>query len=87
MPIKRRAVKGHKHKISAEAHEIFTTPRGEQIALFPDGAGLICNPELARALNLLEYVCYPDMRVLAEELSAPLTLDLDNHARPTEVRK
>ena len=87
MPIKRRAVKGRKHKISAEAREIFTTSRGEQITLFPDGAGLICNPELAQALNLLEYVCYPDMRVLAEELSTPLTLDVDNHARPTEVRK
>ena len=87
MPIKRRAVKRRKHKISAEAREIFTTSGGEQIALFPDGASLICNPELARALNLLEYVWYPDMRVLAEELSTPLTLDVDNHARPAEVRK
>ena len=86
MPVKRRSTKLRRHKITAEAREIFRTSKGEQITLFDSGAGLICNPELARALNLLEYVCYPDMRALAEELSTPLTLDGDNHARPTEVR-
>ncbi|MDB3929925.1 hypothetical protein N9413_12160 [Paracoccaceae bacterium] len=72
MPVKRRSTKLRRHKISAEAREIFNTSRGEQIALFPDGAGLICNPKLAQALNLPEYVTFPDMRVLAEELSFPL---------------
>ena len=87
MPIKRRSTKLRRHKISTEAREIFNTSKGEQIALFPDGAGLICNPKLAQALNLPEYVTFPDMRVLAAELSTPLTLDVDNHARPAEVRK
>ena len=40
-----------------------------QITLFDSGAGLICNPELARALNLPEYVVFPDLRILADELS------------------
>ena len=87
MPVKRRSTKLRRHKISAEARAIFRTSKGEQIALFPDGAGLICNPKLAQALNLPEYVTFPDMRVLAHELSNPLTLDGDKHARLTEVRK
>ncbi|MDB2424037.1 hypothetical protein N9X05_19120 [Paracoccaceae bacterium] len=87
MPVKRRSTKLRRHKISAEARAIFRTSKGEQITLFDSGAGLICNPKLARALNLLEYVCYPDMRALAEELSTPLTLDGDKHAGLTEVRK
>ena len=72
MPVKRRSSKLRRHRISAEAREIFRTSKGEQIALFPDGAGLICNPKLAQALNLPEYVTFPDMRVLADELSTPL---------------
>ena len=36
-----------------------------------NGAGLVCNPKLARALNLAEYVTYPDMRSLADKLSTP----------------
>ena len=87
MPIKRRAVKGRKHKITDAAREIFNTSKGEQIALFPDGAGLICNPKLVQALNLPEYVTFPDMRALAKELSTPLTLDGDqNNVRPSKTR-
>ena len=71
MPVKRRAVKGRMHKITAEAREIFRTSPSEQIVLFSDDAGLVCNPKLARALNLAEYVTYPDMRSLADELSTP----------------
>jgi len=87
MPIKRRAVKGRKHKITAEAREIFNTSRGEQIALFPDGAGLICNPKLAQALNLPEFVTFPDMRALAKELTTPpLDEGTQNYVRPLKIR-
>ena len=87
MPIKRRTAKLRRHKITAEAREIFRTSKGEQIALFPDGAGLICNPKLAQALNLPEYVTFPDMRALAKELSTPLTLDGDqNNVGFTQTR-
>ena len=76
-----------RHKISTEARAIFRTSKGEQITLFDSGAGLICNPELARALNLPEYVVFPDMRILADELSTPLTLDGDqNNVGFTQTR-
>ena len=87
MPVKRRSTKLRRHKITAEAREIFNTSKGEQIALFPDGAGLICNPELARALNLPEYVTFPDMRALAKELfTPPLDEGTSNHVRPRKIR-
>ena len=87
MPIKRRTAKLRRHKITDAAREIFNTSKGEQIALFPDGAGLICNPKLAQALNLPEYVTFPDMRILADELSTPpLDEGTQNHVRPRKIR-
>ena len=87
MPVKRRSTKLRRHKISAEARAIFRTSKGEQIALFPDGAGLICNPKLAQALNLPEYVTFPDMRALAKELiTPPLDEGTSNHVRPRKIR-
>ena len=87
MPVKRRSTKLRRHKISAEARAIFRTSKGEQITLFDSGAGLICNPELARALNLPEYVVFPDMRILANELfTPPLDEGTSNHVRPRKIR-
>jgi hypothetical protein len=86
MPVKRRAVKGRMHKITAEAREIFRSSGSEQIVLFSDGAGLVCNPKLARALNLAEYVTYPNMRSLAAELShPPLDEGTLNYVRPPKI--
>ena len=69
MPIKRRAVKGRNHKITAEARVIWSSTRGEKICLTAGTAGLICHENLAAALGLPAFITMPNMAELAKELS------------------
>ena len=69
MPLKRRAEKARNHKISAQARAIWAGGRKEMICLYPDGSGLICDPELAVELGLPQFITMPNLRALADELS------------------
>ena len=69
MPLKRRAEKARHHKVSDQARAIWASGRKEMICLYPDGSGLICDPELAVELGLPQFITMPNLRALADELS------------------
>lgn len=69
MPIKRRAVKGRKHKITAKARAIWASGRKELIYLTTSGAGMVADEALADALGLPPFVVFPDMADLAAQIS------------------
>ena len=69
MPLKRRAEKARHHKVSDQARAIWASGRKEMIVLYPDGSGLICDPELATELGLPQFITMPNLRALADELS------------------
>ena len=69
MPIKRRAVKGRKHKITEKARAIWASGRKEMICLTTGGAGMVCCEKLAEELGLLPFIMTPDMAEIAEQLS------------------
>ena len=58
MPIKRRAVKGRKHKITDEARAIWASGRKELICLTTGGAGMVADEALADALGLPPFVVF-----------------------------
>ena len=79
MPIKRRAVKGRKHKITAEARAIWASGRKEMICLTQDGAGMVCCEKLAEELGLLPFIMTPNMAEVARMLSEnPIPLNRDS---------
>ena len=71
MPLKRCAEKARQHKISSRARAIWASGRKEMICLYPDGSGLVCDPELAVELGLPQFITMPNLRALADELSKP----------------
>ena len=79
MPIKRRAVKGRKHKITDEARAIWASGRKEMICLTQDGAGMVCCEKLAEELGLLPFIMTPNMAEVARMLSEnPIPLNRDS---------
>jgi len=79
MPIKRRAVKGRKLKITAEARAIWASGRKEMICLTQDGAGMVCCEKLAEELGLLPFIMTPNMAEVARMLSEnPIPLNRDS---------
>ena len=69
MPIKRRAVKGRKLKITAEARAIWASVCKELICLTTGGAGMVADEALTDALGLPPFVVFPDMADLAAQFS------------------
>ena len=87
MPIKRRAVKGRKHKITDEARAIWASVCKELICLTTGGAGMVADEALADALGLPPFVVFPDMADLAAQFSENPTLDGDAYAKFDRLRK
>jgi hypothetical protein len=86
MPIKRRAVKGRHHKITAEARAIWASGRKELICLTTGGAGMVCCEQLAAELGLLPFIVTPRMNEIVEILSTSLDEEISN-AEPRRTRK
>ena len=62
MPIKRRGVKTHKHKITDEAFAIWASGHKEMICLTKTGgAGVVTHEALADALGLTAFIVFPGM--------------------------
>ena len=60
MPVKRRGVKRHKHKITEEAFAIWASGHKEMICLTTTGgAGVVAHEALADALGLTAFIVSP----------------------------
>ncbi|MDC0499979.1 hypothetical protein OAN58_03805 [Paracoccaceae bacterium] len=68
MPRKRRIGKRGSLMVSERAREIWRSGRSEMVCLTPEGAGLICDDELAAELGVPVLVMLPNAKALVERL-------------------
>ena len=68
MPRKRRTGKRGSLMVSERAREIWRSGRSEMVCLTPEGAGLICDEELAAELGVPVLVMLPNAKALVERL-------------------
>ena len=68
MPRKRRIGKRGSLMVSERAREIWRSGRREMVCLTPEGAGLICDDELAAELGVPVLVMLPNAKALVERL-------------------
>ena len=68
MPRKRRTGKRSTLMVSERAREIWRSGRRELVCLTPEGAGLICDDELAAELGVPVLVMLPNAKALVERL-------------------
>ena len=68
MPRKRRTDKRAPLMVTQRAKEIWATGRNEMVVITPEGAGLVCDDELADALGVPVLVMLPNMRALVDRL-------------------
>jgi hypothetical protein len=62
MPVKRRGVKRHKHKITDEAFAMWASGHKEMIcSTTKGGAGVVAHEALADALGLTAFIVFPGM--------------------------
>ncbi len=68
MPRKRRLDKRNTLMVTKRAKEIWATGRREMACLTPEGAGLICDDELAAELGVPVLVMLPNVRGIIAKL-------------------